>query len=104
MSQIGFVWVWLRLWERTDGSMQRVKKWRAVARVLVLLLLCGFMTVSAVTRLEEPVFTQVYYAQNNDRQEHVVYFTSFIMLKISGASLSVLFSRGTGYSFVSYNR
>ncbi len=74
MSQIGFVWVWLRLWERTDGSMQRVKKWRAVARVLVLLLLCGFMTVSAVTRLEEPVFTQVYYAQNNDRQEHVVYF------------------------------
>lgn len=54
--------------------MQRVKKWRAVAMVLGLLLLCGFMTVSAVTRLEEPVFTQVYYTQNNDQQEHILYF------------------------------
>lgn len=64
----------LRVYEWEDGGMQRVKKWRAVIMVFGLLLLCGFMTVSAVTRLEEPVFTQVYYVQDNDRQEHVVYF------------------------------
>lgn len=36
--------------------------------------MCVGLTAGVVTRLEQPVFTQVYYAQNNDRQDHVLYF------------------------------
>lgn len=53
--------------------MQRWRKGLSVGCIVGLLFICFFMTVSAMTRLDKPVFTQVYYEQNN-QSEHVLYF------------------------------
>ena len=50
------------------------EKGKSVLNLVILLLLCVLLTVGVSTRLEEPVFTQVYYEQSNDRKGHTVYF------------------------------
>lgn len=54
--------------------MQHWRKGLSVGCIIGLLFICFLMTVSAMTRLDKPIFTQVYYEQNNDRAEHVLYF------------------------------
>ena len=57
-----------------DGRMKEKNRWISVGSIVMLLFLCVFLTVYAVTGLQKPIFTQVYYTQNNERNVHTIYF------------------------------
>ncbi len=60
--------------EMRDGRMKEKNRWISVGSIVMLLFLCVFLTVYAVTGLQKPIFTQVYYTQNNERNVHTIYF------------------------------
>ena len=56
------------------GDAMQLKYTKSVLIICLLLLFCTALAVGAATRLPAPLFTPVYYEQNNDRGEHLIYF------------------------------